>query len=695
MGLLAAALPAIIHLIGRRRAPVINFSAMEFLLAVNLRLARRERLRRFLLLALRTLAIIALVAAVARPIRERPAAAATASKRRAIIVDTSSSMAYRLGAARLFDNAKKLALAAIAELEPGDTVALFAAGPKVRALLPAPTNDLTVARAAIAELNLDGGVADMGAALLAATEAFGDTKTPVIIEVVSDLAQNSFRALAPMAQDPLPEVRLLDAAKRRRPAALGNVSIEGVRVEVDKTSHLTRRFVVTLCNHGEKPITGRTLELVIDGEERVRGHLELAPRATKEKVFTYAFARPGRFDAEARLAPADDDGYEDDDRYFFGVMVAPEVRVLAINGDVGAAPYDDELFFFERALGAVRPGDPRFELVVVSAFDLLASDYDFSRFDVVVLANVATLPAARTARIVELVERGGGLLVTLGAKVKFEQANTTFGALLAHPLRDLYRARDEDAGTPSVRITEVDWDHPIMRELGSATEESLRASRTTSYFNLDVGAERQGRAILRFDNGAPALLEARQRGPGRVMLLTTSLDRDMSDLALCSAFPALMQRTVRYLARALDTHDPRELRQHGELTLVLPTTADGVRFTSPSGEPHVSRGAGRVVIAGLGEVGFYRAELEEAGALRRARDFDLAVSFDTRESDFLPVSTAEIAAALGEGQGGEEIAVSLGSTAGEDAAAARGYGSMLLLLVCLCFVGEGVLAARG
>ena len=67
VGLLGAALPVIIHLIGQRKAPTVRFAAFDFLVAVNKRLARREKLRQFLLLLLRTLAVAAMVFAMARP----------------------------------------------------------------------------------------------------------------------------------------------------------------------------------------------------------------------------------------------------------------------------------------------------------------------------------------------------------------------------------------------------------------------------------------------------------------------------------------------------------------------------------------------------------------------------------------------------------------------------------------------------
>src|SRR5207244_13087696 len=66
-GALAAAVPVIIHLIYRRRALVHRFPAVRFLLLADKRTARKFRLARWLLLALRMLAICLLAFSLARP----------------------------------------------------------------------------------------------------------------------------------------------------------------------------------------------------------------------------------------------------------------------------------------------------------------------------------------------------------------------------------------------------------------------------------------------------------------------------------------------------------------------------------------------------------------------------------------------------------------------------------------------------
>ena len=69
--LAAAAAPLLIHLLSRRRYREVTWAAMEYLLAALQKRSRRLRFEHWLLLAVRTAAIVAVVVAVAGPYIER------------------------------------------------------------------------------------------------------------------------------------------------------------------------------------------------------------------------------------------------------------------------------------------------------------------------------------------------------------------------------------------------------------------------------------------------------------------------------------------------------------------------------------------------------------------------------------------------------------------------------------------------
>jgi hypothetical protein len=707
-GLGAASLPVLIHLIGRRRAPIIHFAAFDFLSAVNRRLARRERLRQLLLLLLRTLAVVCLVLAVARIVPANQSAAPASQRRLALVLDASASMAFRARGTTLLERGRDIAKEVVSHLSAGDAVSLVIAGRDVRVPFQSPTLSHSAVRAAIDEVGEPAGVADLGAAIERALAQLGEDGEGATLVVITDLSKNSFASLCPTGMDPPPHVRLIDAAERTQMTPLANLAVEQLAGEQSAESPSERRFKAVVRNFGLETAQRVPIELLVDGAVTQRGYLDVPGGGSAEKTFTHTFDGPGVYRALTRLAARAPsgraDGFDPDNAVELVVEVTRGIRVLAVNGDPRTTPYEDELYFVERALEAVPKGDPPLRLHIAGPDELGNSEAQVGEpclqgLDVVLLANVATLNAEAVACLRRFVVNGGGLLFALGNRVRFERVNEELGDLLPHPLRDVHLAHDPDAGTPALGVGDMDWDHPVLHGLGLEAEESLRASRTASYFNLDVGAGLKARTLLRFHNGAPALVERRDAGAGRVMVLTTSVDLDMSDLALRSAFPALLQRVVRYLARAAQAPRTATARVGGTVEISLPTGCSGVALRAPSGERLTQQGRPgeltRARFEGIEEVGIYEVELLRGSDWQRAPSLDVPVNPSLAESDFSPFPVDKVSQALGGGQRSAGLSVTVGTGANGDPFEAGGFAPYLLAGLCLLFVGESALASRG
>src|ERR1044071_7354762 len=98
--LLAALLPIIIHMLNRLRYRTVHWAAMIFLLKANKAATRRAKLRQYLLLLFRALAILFLVWAMMRPVIGGWLGATAGGAPEVVIVllDRSASMEGRGGA---------------------------------------------------------------------------------------------------------------------------------------------------------------------------------------------------------------------------------------------------------------------------------------------------------------------------------------------------------------------------------------------------------------------------------------------------------------------------------------------------------------------------------------------------------------------------------------------------------------------
>src|SRR3954466_10498714 len=127
LGALAlAAVPLIIHLLNRRRFQLVEWAPMKYLKLTIKTNRRRLRIEQLLLLALRTLLIIVLVLAIARPaLSEGGFGGIFGGKGRVsriLVIDDSLSMGYQTERRTAFELAKQAVGDLLAQLGPQDSV---------------------------------------------------------------------------------------------------------------------------------------------------------------------------------------------------------------------------------------------------------------------------------------------------------------------------------------------------------------------------------------------------------------------------------------------------------------------------------------------------------------------------------------------------------------------------------------------
>ena len=112
-GLVLASVPIIIHILNRRRFQIIDWPPMKYLKLTLKRNRRRIRIEQMILLAMRTLAVILLILAIARPVIPQNGLAALfpghGRTSHLIVIDDSLSMGYTTAGRSAFDVARNAA----------------------------------------------------------------------------------------------------------------------------------------------------------------------------------------------------------------------------------------------------------------------------------------------------------------------------------------------------------------------------------------------------------------------------------------------------------------------------------------------------------------------------------------------------------------------------------------------------------
>ena len=225
--------------------------------------------------------------------------------------------------------------------------------------------------------------------------------------------------------------------------------------------------------------------------------------------------------------------------------------MLVVDGDPRTVRTEDETFFLEAAL---RAGGCGFSLTTVCPTTSATATPDLRR----------GLPGQRRqadrggrGALIRYVEAGGGLFVSVGNRVDADAWNETLKARAAAAAGAAAHRRRPARRPPGVRPSTCAPPSAWRRSIAvtrcwpasppRATAWRRRASSSSCCWHP---AGRPGRSVvLRYESGAPALVDA-EVGHGRVLLLTTTVDREWTDLPIRPGFLPLMQEAARYLAGA-------------------------------------------------------------------------------------------------------------------------------------------------
>jgi hypothetical protein len=636
LGLAAAAIPILIHLFNFRKPRTVDFSSLAFLKELQKSTMRRVRIKQWLLLALRTLAIACLVLAFARPTVQSTWATVfggRAETSTALVVDNSLSMSVRDAQGELMTQAKELASAVIEAAEGGDELFVVGVG-GVGPARPTPFQNPGPALDAVAELEATPGAGTTGDAvgrafaLLEGAENLGRE-----VLVVSDLQASTF---LDSTRVPAPEgvrVTLLPLGERRH----ANVAVTEARV-LSRVVEAGQPVAVeaTLVNYGTDAVEDYVASLYLDGERVAQASADLEPGVPVAVRLTATPQRRGWLRGEVRTEP---DEFEWDNTRFLALHVPETRRVLLVEG----AGQRADLVDLALGLGGE---SGRFDVTTVPESALAAQDLE--QFDVVGLVGPESLASGERATLVRFVQSGGGLMVFPSERADAADYDALFTALGGGRLGDA--AGTLGGAAPVAQFGRVDLEHPLFEGI---FEDASGAPRVESPEIVFVRPYLPGagdeNTLIRLSSGPPFVQELRS-GQGTALVFAVAPDPRWGDFPVRGLFVPLLYRSVYYLAAAADVGQSLTVRQAGALR--VSGASEGLRLVGPSTEfvPEQRSVPGGVLLEvdeSVTEPGVY--DVMDGDRLVRR----VAFNPDARESDLAVLAPEEARRRLAESTGAD------------------------------------------
>lgn len=685
-GLAGVVIPLVVHLLRRRRPRPTLFPGLVLLLGAQKRSARRRRLRDLLLLLVRMALLAAVALTLAGPHCSQSVDVPESAGRdqvAVILVDDTLSMRYRRGGRTLFAAARERVRALLDVLPATAPVGLLTLTDTGRQLAELSLDRDRLRRTA-AGLNPTWRAARAQDGLERAQVLLrdGPVGKPRAIYFITDLTRAGL--LPNVTLDPDVSLQVIDVGRYPLP----NLGVVDLKLQPTDGVSKHRTFGVRVRNATARAVKGVTVGLRAGGKDLAQGRLDLAPHTSGKvtlKVPVKSLPADARF-VEAVIAP---DALGADDTRVVSLGRPTRVRVLLVDGDPRETRHDDEVFYLEAALRALGEGRLRISVQVVAGGDLQSAALD--ALDVVILAHVATLRRPVVRSLTKFVRRGGGLLITLGSQVSPQYYNQVLGsALLPGRLRSIRTGGISGGAGTRGRYTLAGASPALARAVSDpATRKALLTSRV---YRHGLVSPRGHRVLLRLLGGAPLLIE-RRIGRGRVLLWTTSIDRDWTDLPLRPAFLPLVRALVLRASGQSEGGSGQQV-QVGRVVTLHPAAGDhGLVVRDPLGHLHrlqsASGGAATQVVVSFNQTdipgGYKVFSVGPFGDLVEQPAAAFAVVPPASESDLRRLSKAP-------GQSGK-LATASGS-ARRTATIRRDLAVYFALLCLLLLLAESLLAAR-
>jgi hypothetical protein len=553
VGVAAAVVPLVLHLLSRARYKDVDWGGMMFLEGADTERRQSARFTQILLLLLRSLVIALLALALARPVVKGKWVGQESSGRvtAALLLDCSASMSFDENGRTRFQMAQAAARQIIRGLRSGDRVSLILMGVQRNAADLEPTGDLRAVEAKIDEAKVGFGRANIHDALeLAADVLSRYEKSARDIFIVSDHQALSWDGVdSRFAAEWKRRMHGPGVSTRMFVLPVGSADADNIAVESVKLLNppaiagQPTDVEVTVRNYG--PVQHAVIPLSLDAPaiSLPARSVSLGGGQSTAVNFNLTFPQAGSQVLTAQLKSS---GYAGDDQLRLAVNVIAPIRVLVISGDERSGPFHGASDFLKWALAPHRssgaPGADPCAVTVLPAE--IWTDADLGKYQVVILANVERFSTQQEQALDKFVYSGGGLFVAPGSLSRIENYNERLYHDGAGVLPAMLMPPTAADGSESTSLLGMQTDHPVFQFLRGRFE--IPSASIARYFPA-VPRQVKTTVLARYLSSDPFLIEGSSER-GHVLLMTTALDADWSTLPLSNFYLPFVQSSVRFLA---------------------------------------------------------------------------------------------------------------------------------------------------
>ncbi|HLQ45977.1 MAG TPA: vWA domain-containing protein, partial [Planctomycetaceae bacterium] len=684
-----AAIPVLLHLLTLHRLRTVELSTFRFLFDSYIQQRRQMKFMDALIAFLRTLFLLMLILACARPmIRHWQTLFGSGGGRDVfLLVDCSASMNAVTDGVSAFDRAKTAASAIVDRLSRDDRVTLVRVAAKPEEIVTRFSADTDSLKERVAALKTSPSRANLFATF---TQLFGGSSPSAVkpwVYLFTDSQASGWRELREQPTDGLmpagTKLFVIDVGTKA--GEIPNRAVIGEPPEQPRAiAGLPLPLKTRVVNYSKSQPEDVVVSLFIDEKEIARKSLTLKPSETATAPFLYMPQDPGVLRGRFEIST---DRFPDDDAFLFTLTVEPQVRVMIINGNPAADPFDNEALYLRTALSATEhaaqednakkgttpatgnppatnssplttEADHRFvkSLDVVELPENQVNAETLKDAAVVILANCGKLDDKQFALLRDHVTRGGGLMILPGDQVNQDRYNKQFFTVPGTTDQFLTAAQlqppagDVNDSATFERFAAIDFAHPVLSVFENRDARYLTKVNVYRRFPLKLPSERGNTwPLMEFSNGTAAVVESRF-GDGRVVLAAFPMTSKWTNLPLKPEFVPLVLRLVSHVRQRASVEGPSVVPANGVAEISVAKTWPNLQAEvidvaghrlAVTFEKSVSRQVG--AFTQTAEKGFYSVDVR-GGRIEQPKFESLAfaVNLSKEESNFTLIDEPQL-----------------------------------------------------
>lgn len=516
IGLAAIAIPIIIHLFNFRKYKKVYFTNVQFLKELKQESDSKSKLKEWLILAMRILAIICLVFAFAQPFIPGKVKTVQGEKAISIYVDNSFSMESTNKKGTLLENAKNFAT---------EIVNTFNASDKFQLL----TNDFEgkhqrfISKEEFIEQLNDVKISS-------ATNSIND-----VIKRQQDFLQNSSSKNKRifLLSDFQKNTSLLSKTDMDTTIAINcipivssevsNIYIDSVWFETPVQQYETQQIVhAIIINKSNKDIENGSLKLYINDAQVSLASFNVSAGNKKDVSISFTVKIKG---INKGVLKIEDYPITYDDNFYFSFNAQATINALVINGkETNTASNFRSLMQHD-------------SLFIYKENNESAIDYSlFANTNIIVLNELSTLTSGLTSELQKFINAGGSVVVFPSKKSDIVSYNTSFQTLQLPQIIKL--------DTTNIKTQSINFEQGLYQGVFDKIDQRMDLPKVFEHFEFTKTTNSNSQGLVLLQNGQ-FLISLNTLGNGKVYVFSIPSDETCSNLLKHALFvPTLIKMSI-------------------------------------------------------------------------------------------------------------------------------------------------------